>query len=120
MFGWLSAATARASRSKRSRPVVGQSGRQDLERDLTSERQVLGEVHLAHATTAEEPDDPIMPEGFRNHSSRERAADCSSSAAHTATGTRVRIRPSLCAYASSCFHHGVPGLWSGVCTEHRR
>ena len=25
----------------------------------------------------------------------------------------------LCGYASSCFHDGVPGLWSGACTEHR-
>jgi CheY-like chemotaxis protein len=25
----------------------------------------------------------------------------------------------LCGYASSCFQNGVPGLWSGACTEHR-
>jgi len=25
----------------------------------------------------------------------------------------------ICGYASSCFHAGAPGLWSGTCAEHR-
>jgi len=25
----------------------------------------------------------------------------------------------LCGYATSCFHDGVPGLWSDACNEHR-
>lgn len=25
----------------------------------------------------------------------------------------------ICGYASSCFHDGVPGLWSAACAEHR-
>jgi len=43
------------------------AGRQDLESHLAAERQVLGEVDLAHPATTEEPDNSIMAERFREH-----------------------------------------------------
>ena len=45
----------------------GHTGRQDFERYLTAERQILGEIHLAHAPAPKEPDDSIVRERIRRH-----------------------------------------------------
>ena len=64
MFGWLSAASACASRSKRaSRSGVGQERRrQDLQSDVPIELGVSGAVDLAHATGADGGDDLVRTE----------------------------------------------------------
>ena len=64
MFGWLSAAAARASCSKRaSRSGSADSARrQDFDRDVAFEPRVAGLVDLAHAARAEERIDAIGPE----------------------------------------------------------
>ena len=55
MCGWLSAAAARASCSKRSRRsgIGGELLGQHLDRHLAAQAGVLGEIHLAHPTSAE-------------------------------------------------------------------
>jgi len=62
MFGWLKAATVRASRSKRVRRsgIGGHLLRQHLERDAAVQLGVLGDVHFAHSTLAEFLDEPVV------------------------------------------------------------
>ena len=64
MCGWFSAATARASRSKRSRDsrIVGDVRRQDLDRDRAVEPRVARLVDLAHAAGAERRHDFVGAE----------------------------------------------------------
>ena len=56
MFGWLSLASARASRVKRSaKPgIVAGPGRQDLQRDKAVEPRLAGLIDRAHAALADE------------------------------------------------------------------
>ena len=57
MFGWFSAAAARASCSKRrSRSGSAEDDGQDLDGDVSLEPRVARPVHLSHATRAERRD----------------------------------------------------------------
>ena len=69
MCGWLSAEAARASRSKRSSAgaIVGQLRRQELQRDVPAEPQVLGPVDDAHAAAAELFDDAVVRDRPADH-----------------------------------------------------
>ena len=64
MFGWLSEASARASRSKRRQAVriAGEVIGQDLHRDLAPELGVAGAVNLAHAACPDRRDDLVRAE----------------------------------------------------------
>ena len=43
-----------------TRGIGGEFRRQRLERDLASELRILGQVHFAHAATAEEAADAVV------------------------------------------------------------
>ena len=64
MFAWFSAATARASRSKRRTPlgVGANSGGQDLDGDVAAQPRIVGSIHLAHAAGAEQGHDFVCAE----------------------------------------------------------
>ena len=64
MCGWSSAATARASRSKRARRSGSPATftRQDLDRDGAIEPRVAGFVDLAHAASAKRAEDFVWAE----------------------------------------------------------
>ena len=55
--------------------VEHQLGADDLERDLASERSVLGFACDAHAATTEAAQQPILPKAFRHTQGRDRLAE---------------------------------------------
>ena len=59
MFGWLSAAAARASclEAAQALGVGGEGGGQNLDGDVASEARIAGAIDLAHAACADERDD---------------------------------------------------------------
>ena len=61
MFGWLSAASTRASRSNRDRRSgsCDQRRRQDLQRDVALQPHVARAIDLAHPAGAEQPLDLV-------------------------------------------------------------
>jgi len=60
MWGWLSAATARASRRNRARlGIRSDVGGQHFQRDVTAEASVVRAIDVAHATFAELGDDLV-------------------------------------------------------------
>ena len=64
MLGWLRAASARPSSSKR-RSRSGRAGgarAQNLDRYLAPEPRVSSAIHLAHASRAKERDDLVRAE----------------------------------------------------------
>ena len=65
MLGWLSEASTRASRSNRLlySGIVRRELVQDLDGDLTAQPDVLGAIHLAHASGAEGSQDPVRTDG---------------------------------------------------------
>ncbi len=64
MLGWDSAATARASRSKRSRRsgVGGEVRVEDFQGDLALQTGIAGAIDFAHAAGAEERSDFVGAE----------------------------------------------------------
>ena len=67
MFGWLSRASAFASRANRSAKVGSRSrGRQDLQGDEAIERRLPGLVDRPHAALAEQFQDLQLREEFRH------------------------------------------------------
>ena len=69
MFGWLSEASSRASRSKRTpRSELARIGfGQHLDRDVTAQPRIGGAIDLAHPARAEQRDDLVRADtGSRN------------------------------------------------------
>ena len=64
MFGWSIEAASSDSRRKRSRNDSSSArlGSEQLEGDLPLEPQILGQVHDAHATEAQQRLDPVAGE----------------------------------------------------------
>ena len=93
MLGWFSAATARASRSNRSRRSgsAAMRVRQHLQRDLAAQLRVFGEEDLAHAAGADGADDPVVAERGREQApSVPRTANGSSRTSATSLGAYLR------------------------------
>jgi hypothetical protein len=68
MLGWLRAATALASRSKRWRlSAEAISGGEQLQRDLAVELGVRGKIHVAHPAASDRFLDAIVTEDFADH-----------------------------------------------------
>ena len=77
MFGWLSAASIRASRSKRASRSgsLVKARRQRFDRDVARERRVVSPVHLAHAARTEQRLQMIWAKGSTGQSRRRRGGD---------------------------------------------
>lgn len=68
MFGWLSAEAARLlSKAAHARLVPREGRGQKLQRRLVTERDVLGDIDLAHPARGERLDDQVVADGLTLH-----------------------------------------------------